>query len=675
MTPFRPTYFNVPHWAEVSLYVITAVVLVVLAYGIWRRIALWREGQPASLPDDGRERLRRLFDYGPPGQKRIFEQLYPGSFHAGIMWGFIILFIGTVLATIDYDIGVLLFDFKLLRGPFYLLYELVLDLFGLAFVVALLAAMWRRYAQRPEHIVGRWGFALWSLLFINVTGFILEGYRLMLQQPAWAKWSPIGYATGRLLASMGLVGPIGETAHQVTWVVHMLAALGFLTVLPYNNIIHMITSSINTYFSPLERELPAGTALKPIDIEEAEFFGVGEIGEFTWKQRLGFDACTRCGRCRTVCPANMAGTALDPKNVIVKLGEHMKLSMNGNGKSELPPMHAGTTQADELWACTTCMACVRACPVFIEIVDDIVDMRRYLTLTEGAVPATAGQSMRQMMQSGNPWGYAAADRHNWAEGLDVARIKEGEHVEYLYWVGCSGAYDNRNQKISQAVAKVFDAAGVSYAIMEEEKCNGESARRLGDEYMYQMLVEENVGNLSRYSFDKIVTHCPHCFNTIKNEYPQFGGEYEVAHHSEVMETLIEEGRIELAAGAGQTITFHDSCYLGRYNNIFDAPRSLVNARSDLEFVEMERVRDNGLCCGGGGGHMWMEVDAERPVNMIRLEEARQTESDVIGTTCPFCLTMMDDAVKTEGVEEQVVVKDVAELVAEALAEAMNVTGS
>lgn len=666
MTPFRPTYFNVPHWAEVTLYVTTVVMLVILAYGIWRRFALWRAGQPARLPEGGGERLHRLLIFGPPGQRRIWERLYPGSFHAGILWGFIILFIGTALATIDYDIGVLLFDVKILRGSFYLIYELVLDIFGLVFIIALLVAMYRRYVERPDHVVGRWGFGLWSLLFINVTGFVLEGYRLVLQQPAWARWSPVGYATGQLLNSMGLVGAIGEQVHLATWLIHVFAALAFLALIPYNNVIHMITSSINVFYSPLKRQLPAGAALVPINIEEAEFFGVGEPGEFTWKQRLGFDACTRCGRCSTVCPATLAGTPLNPKNVIVKLDEHMKFSLNGHGHEHMPALHGDVIGADELWACTTCMACVRACPVFIEIVDDIVDLRRYLTLSEGAVPATAGQSMRQMMQAGNPWGYPATDRHKWAEGLDVPRIKEGEHVEYLYWVGCSAAYDARNQKIAQAVARVLNAAGVSYAVMPEEKCNGESARRLGDEYLYQQLVEENVGNLNRYSFDRIIAHCPHCFNTIKNEYPHFGGEYDVVHHSQVIEDLIRAGRVKLSEVAAQRITFHDSCYLGRYNDIFDAPRSLITAQPGVRLVEMERVRDNGLCCGGGGGQMWMEVDARRPVNMIRLEEAVQTNADVIGTTCPFCLTMMDDAVKTEGIEEQVVVKDVAELVAEAL---------
>jgi Fe-S oxidoreductase/nitrate reductase gamma subunit len=666
MTPFRPTFYNVPHWAEATLYVTTVVMLMMLAYGIWRRFALWQQGQPARLPEDRGERFHRLLTFGPPGQRRIWERLYPGSFHAGILWGFIILFIGTALATIDYDIGVLIFDVKVLQGTFYLLYELVLDIFGVLFIAGLLVAIYRRYVERPEHISARWGWGLWSLLFINLTGFLLEGYRLVLQQPAWARWSPVGYATGQVLASLGLVGSMGRPVHLAIWLIHVFAALGFLALIPYNNIIHLVTSSINVFYSPLKRQLPAGAALVPINIEEVEFFGVGEIGEFTWKQRLGFDACTRCGRCSTVCPANMAGTALDPKQVIDKLDGHMKISLNGSGRGELPALHGEVIAADELWACTTCMACVRACPVFIEIVDDIVDLRRYLTLTEGAVPTTAGQTMRQMMQAGNPWGYPAADRHKWAEGLDVPRIKEGEHVEYLYWVGCSGAYDGRNQKIARSVARVLKAAGVSFAVMQEEKCNGESARRLGDEYLYQQLVEENVGNLNRYSFDRIITHCPHCFNTLKNEYPQFGGDFQVVHHSQVIQELLESGRVKLTEAQRQRITFHDSCYLGRYNGIFDAPRALIDARGDLEFVEMGRIRDNGLCCGGGGGQMWMEVDAKRPANLIRLEEAMRTNSDIIGTTCPFCLTMLDDAVKSEGVEEQVVVKDVAELVAEAL---------
>jgi Fe-S oxidoreductase len=323
---------------------------------------------------------------------------------------------------------------------------------------------------------------------------------------------------------------------------------------------------------------------------------------------------------------------------------------------------------DALFACTTCMACVEVCPATIEIVDDIVDMRRYLALTEGALPGTSTVTLRNMGTNGNPWGYAQEERTKWAEGLEVPIATEGEEYELLYWVGCSGSYDQRNMKISRAFVKLLDAAGVRYAIMREESCTCESARRLGDEYLYQTATEVNVANLDKYSFERVVCHCPHCFNTIKNEFPQFGGDFEVIHHSQVLRELLEGGRLKVPAAAADAarVTFHDSCYLGRYNREFDAPRDSLRAVG-VDVIEPPRTREQGLCCGGGGGKMWFEGQADTDVNLIRMEELLETKPDVVGVACPFCLTMMDDAKSTIGERAQdVVVRDVAEILAAAL---------
>jgi len=355
----------------------------------------------------------------------------------------------------------------------------------------------------------------------------------------------------------------------------------------------------------------------------------------------------------------MSGTALSPKQIIVKLKRHMHGVLPG-------PIHGELIKADELWACTTCMACVEECPAFIDIVDTIIDLRRYLALSEGALPSTAPQSLQNIQRAGNPWGLPAGERLAWAQGLDVPVMEPGKEVEYLYWVGCSASYDRRNQAIARAVVKILKAAGVSFGVMQEERCHGEVARRLGEEYLYQTLQQANVAAINRYRFRKVITHCPHCFNTIKNEFPQFGGTYEVLHHSQVIDELLRAGRIRPRKALDATLAFHDSCYLGRYNGILEAPRRVARSVPGLRVVELPRSGARGLCCGGGGGHMWMEVKSKKRVNLLRVEEILETKADIVGTGCPFCLAMMDLGRKVKEAEGTLQVKDVSELVAESL---------
>jgi Fe-S oxidoreductase/nitrate reductase gamma subunit len=649
--PFRDTFWNVPGWAQFALYALSVVALGVFALGLWQRAALWLEGKPEVRWDRVPERLRFLLRHGLL-QARILTQRYPGVMHALMLWGFLALLLGTILATIDYDITTRLpggLAFKLLRGPFYLGYELVLDLFG------------RRFVVRPRRIdpTPDFAWALSLLLAINVTGFVMEACRLAVVQPWWAPWSPVGFGLGQAFLAAGLDEPALRGLHLTIWIVHFIISFLFIALIPHSYFVHLITTPLNTFLVKLT---PPG-ALTPIEnIEEAESLGVSKLEEFSWKRRLDFDACTMCGRCQDVCPAFLAGTPLSPKRVILKL---RGLMHHGNGR----PIH-GTdpdqVSPTELWACTTCMACVEACPAFIDIVDTIVDLRRYLALSEGALPGTAGTSLQNMQRAGNPWGLAGADRLAWAEGMDVPRLQEGVEVEYLYWVGCSASYDRRNQAIARAVVKILKAAGVSFAVMSEEKCNGDAARRLGEEYLYQTLAQENVGNLNRYRFRKVIAPCPHCFNTIGREYRQFGGQYEVVHHSVVIAQLLREGKLQLTRSRDELLTYHDSCYLGRYNGVFDAPRESLQAIPGLRVIEMPRSRNKGLCCGGGGGHMWMEIRGERRVNEIRVEEALSTQATTVGTACPFCLAMVDLGRKVAGAEDKIAVKDIAELVAEAL---------
>jgi Fe-S oxidoreductase/nitrate reductase gamma subunit len=655
--PFRDTFWNVPGWAQILLYVGGFVALALFAWGCWRRIQLWRAGGPESRCDQIPRRLQLVVTHAL-GQARVLSQAYPGVMHATMFWGFLALFMGTVLATIDYDVTLPLFDYKLLKGDVYLYYETVLDLFGLFFVIGLGLAVWRRFVRRPARTdpTARFANVLALLFVINATGFVMEACRLAVVKPGWGAWSPVGWALGQAMLASGMGEGALRAVHLGVWLFHAAISLFFIAIIPRSYFVHLLTTPLNIFFSKLTSR---GAIPKIENIEEAESLGISRLEEFSWKRRLDFDACVECGRCQAACPAYLSGTALSPKQIIVKLKRHMHGQLPG-------PIHGELIKADELWACTTCMACVQECPAFIDIVDTIIDLRRYLTLSEGALPSTAPQSLQNIQRAGNPWGLPAAERLAWAHGLDVPVLTPDTEVEYLYWVGCSASYDRRNQAIARSVVAILKKAGVSFAVMQEERCHGEVARRLGEEYLYQTLQAENVEAMNRYKFRKVITHCPHCFNTIKNEFPQFGGSYEVLHHSQVIDELIQSGRIKPLKQVAAGVAFHDSCYLGRYNGIVEAPRRALGGVPGLRVIDPPRARERGLCCGGGGGHMWMEVKSERRVNILRTEELLETGTSVVATACPFCLAMVDLGRKVKGAEERLAVKDVSELVAESL---------
>jgi Fe-S oxidoreductase/nitrate reductase gamma subunit len=655
--PIRDTFWNIPPLVQSALYLGGAIAIAIFAYGVYQRVRLWRAGLPEDRFDQIPQRVKLVATHAL-GQVRTLSQAYPGIMHAIMFWGFLALFMGTVLATIDYDITLPLWGYKLLKGNFYLFYETVLDLFGLFFVIGLGLAVWRRFVQRPARIdpSARFARVLGLLFVINLTGFVIEACRLAVVQPWWAPWSPVGYGLGQAMLAAGMSEGALRATHLSVWLFHAALSLLFVAIVPYSYFMHLLTTPLNIFFSKLA---PRGAIPKIEDIENQEVLGIGKLEEFSWKRRLDFDACVECGRCQAACPAYMAGTALSPKQIIVKLKRHMH--------GELPgPIHGQLIKADELWACTTCMACVQECPAFIDIVDTIIDLRRYLALSEGALPSTAPQSLQNMQRAGNPWGLPAAERLAWAQGLDVPLMEPGKEVEYLYWVGCSASYDKRNQAIARSVVAILRKAGVSFGVMQEERCHGEVARRLGEEYLYQTVQGENVEAMNRYKFRKVITHCPHCFNTIRNEFPQFGGAYEVLHHSQVIDELVRSGRITPIKPLSGTVVFHDSCYLGRYNGIMEAPRRVAAAVPGLRVIDPPNARERGLCCGGGGGHMWMEVKSEKRVNIIRTEELLATGADTVATACPFCLAMVDLGRKVKGAEETLAVKDISELVADSL---------
>jgi len=671
----RPTFWNIPEWLQIAVYLAGFIAIIVMFYGFWLRFQQLRKGKGKFDWRPLGPRLKMWLTMGVATKKVSLENQPAGSMHVGIMWGMILLFIGTALATIDWDITRPLIDpnqWRLLQGGFYFLYKIILDLFGLAALVGLIIAFVIRYGVKPERLDGRSGKRffredLWiigSMAFIVLTGFIIEILRLAAQPTETAQLgervmycttcSVIAWPVSRLFASLDL--GLLELLHRSIWVFHAAVAVVFVGSVSFTKMSHFAISSVNTFFKKRE---PAGAIAKIQDIENQESFGISKLEEFTWKQLLDFDACTRCGRCQDACPAALTGKALSPKNIIVKMFELSHAKTPG-------AIHGEIIDAQELWDCTTCMGCVNACPVSIDQLGTIIDLRRYLTLSEGAPQPPSNKTMDSMERQGNPYGLPKQDRHKWMQGLDVPFADADTEYDVLFWVGCAGAYDIRAQKISKAFVKIMQMAGLKFAVMQEERCNCESARRLGNEYLYQMATTENVETMKQYKFKRIVTTCPHCFNTIKNEYPQFDGKFEVIHHTQLIAELIDNGKIKPSKSLQQTITYHDSCYLGRYNNIFEPQRTVLKSISGVNLVEMTRSRSTGLCCGGGGGRMWLEENTGTRINNKRVEDVIAVNAQTVASACPFCMTMLDDGAKALSVDEKIARKDIAELVAEAL---------
>ncbi len=463
-----------------------------------------------------------------------------------------------------------------------------------------------------------------------------------------------------------------EIGYQVAWWCHLVNLLAFTNYVPFSKHSHVFGAPLNIFFMSLE---PKGAIRKmnlDMENEEVEYFGARNLEDLSWKQVFDGLACTECGRCTDNCPASISGKPLKPMNIIVDLKHHMedRYKARGNGELNLAEdekliLAPGVIDPDVLWSCNTCRACMEVCPVGNEHIPDIIDMRRYLTMTMGEVGHGSSAALKKMDRKGNPWGMSKKDRGAWAKDEDVKDWDDDAPSDYLYWVGCAGSYDDRAQKVTKSVARLMNKAGVDFAILgKREKCTGDSARRLGDEYLFQNLAEENVGTLNGAGVKKIVTHCPHCFNTLKNEYPQFGGKYEVIHHTELLARLVKEGKLKPGKDAEREagrVVYHDSCYLGRHNDIYDPQRDILDALPDVERVEADRSKNRGLCCGAGGGHMWMEMNIGERVNYIRTDELLEKDPKVIAVACNFCMTMVDDGVKARDKEEEVEVLDLAEL--------------
>ncbi len=671
----REIYWNV-EYARWLIYPFFLVMLAFFANGVYRRYRLWRLGQPEERLGGLGERLG-LALWRVISQRDLLRVPFPGSAHFLIFWGFVLLTIGTLLIFLQEDFLAPLAGVHFLRNGFYLSYSFILDLAGLAAIVATLMFAYRRYVARPSLILNRGEDLVILVLFLLVLlgGFFVEAARIAATKPAFEVWSPVGWLLAQPLLALDEATLRG--LHAVGWWSHMFLAFAFLAYVGYSKLLHIITGPVNVFLRSLK---PAG-ALEPIaNLEEAESYGVGKVEEFTWKQLFDGDACMRCGRCQDNCPAWHTQKPLSPRKVILDVRDELAMAGEaalGQMQTDAAPAVADTPRAaliggrideEELWACTTCRACQEHCPVDIEHIQKIIDMRRYLVLTESRFPSELNAPYRSLERNGCPWEIAAATRGDWAQGLGVRTLAEADKAEYVWFAGCAVAVDDRNKKVAAAFARVLNAAGVDYAILgAEEKCCGDPARRSGNEYLFQMLATENIELLNGYGVRKIVAHCPHCYNTLKNEYPQFGGNFEVVHSSQLIADLLREGRLRLARRDGvAAITYHDPCYLGRHNGIYDLPRQLIAQAAGREVVEMARSRARSFCCGGGGGRMWMEERLGRRINQVRVEDALATGAGAVAVSCPYCMSMLTNGVKEKDVEERLRVVDYVEVLAEAL---------
>ncbi len=687
MEPTREIYWNIV--GGTLLYVLAIVAVAFFAWGVFRHVRLWRLGAPEARLDRIPERIRGLL-IEVFIQRRQRRRSFPAVFHLLIFYGFLAQLAATSLIALQEWSGV-----HFLRGSLYLGYSLVSDVFGMLAIVGLCMALWRRLVLRPAHLhsfLDDW-LSLGLLLLLFLQGFALEGCRIAVtelqQQPELAPWSPGGYAVALLIEGLG--ADQLSAIHRSLWWVHAVTAFVFIGYMSHGTLGHIFYGPLNIFLRNLDGSgqlsHPDIEAVLDSDPDALENLGVARIDQFTSKQLLDLDSCVNCGRCEEVCPASLSGVALSPRKLIQDLKQHLHetgptlLNAASGSNAQSPssavsPLVAASSEPsgsavleEEIWGCRTCGACEAECPVAVEHIPTIIDMRRNLVMTESRMGEETQQFLKNIEDRGHPWVGTTHDREAWFADLDIKVLGRGETAEYLFWVGCTGALVDRNIKVTRALVRVLQAANVDFAVLgAEESCTGDPARRVGEELSFQTCAKKNVETFASYGVDKIIVTCPHCFNSLKNEYADFEGRYEVIHHTQLIAELVRSGRLRLREEL-TSLTYHDPCYLGRHNGVYDEPREILKGLAKPGgFQEMERSRSSALCCGAGGGYAWMDDAPPNRINEMRLEDVRSCGAKTAAVSCPFCMQMFDDALSAKDPERSIRVADIAELVAEALEE-------
>ena len=651
--------------------IIFAVILI-LSLGIFirsvsRLISILKIGKPESRKGSVTIRLLNLLKFGILNAK-LFRKKFAGMLHISIFWGFLILLLMVFEGFTQMFFPEFSFKFT---GAFYNVITGTEDIFGLLVFIAALISLVRRFIWTPKrlkvdkHAKLDAAFILSLIILIMLTMFGSNAEKILSGKAD--DFRPVSAAIAGLLSGYSF------TLQQIFLWAHNIIILFFLNYLPHSKHLHILTSLPNVYLSDINIE--DKNVLKPMNFEDETItqYGVKDVTDLTWKQILDGFTCTECGRCMEACPANYTGKMLNPKKIITQIRKSAKEKEDNKDKSLVPDY---ITQ-QQLWACTTCGACVEECPVLIDHLTSIVDMRRNLAMMESDFPQEVGTVFHNLENNESPWAFGSEAREEWIEEFkndnpDSTLIKmseagDADNIDVLFWVGCAGAFDNRYRKVTKSFAKILSAAKIKFGVLgREEKCNGDVARRLGNEFLAQQFITANIETFRQYKIKKVVTACPHCLHSLKNEYKKSGIELEVSHHTEYIRSLLKEGKIHIGEKLNEKITYHDSCYLGRYNSVYDAPREIINSIDSTELIEMKRNRSKGFCCGAGGGRMFMEETEGKRINIERAEEALNTGAGTLATACPFCMTMLTDGIKAKEKSEEISVKDIAEIIAEAI---------